>query len=202
MHKVVTASEIPEFAEGLAEENINVLKLQVGRTDFGFLYLTPDVYTLAWPGELDFKYIDETAQYFFTRQLDDEYSRHDRRTESYSTKVTLIVSDELKRFTFDESDQPPAYRAVLEEAELITFARYDFQLKQSPAAYSFSAESSQTGSRNERELAILLPRSEQFAKGLLTWMIRKHVSFSELKLGFDYHASYKNLIKIINDHSL
>lgn len=197
MTKQLTASLLPTPAEVDAGKVDNVLKLQVSDIDFGYLYITEENYTITWMGNLDFHYIDESAQYFFYRQLDELKSRFEFSIEKYTTCVSIIAADKLHRFKFKYSDNPQEYRTILDDPDQITFARYDFQLSSQPGVYCFSAEKAQDASSGGGELAILLPRHQPLAKGLLRWIVKNHISFKRLRLNFDYHYNYANLVKLI-----
>lgn len=186
MSKVITVREASTSAD--SDNDIVVFSVEVGPVHFGFLYLTSESYTLAWDGALDFRYLHEKAHFFLYKQSAFEFD-----LEDYDTRVALIVSNELKKFTYERSDQPNNLKALLDKPNQISFARYDFQLKSSTARYSFTAENPQATLSDHREVAVMLAREQPLSKRLLRWAVGNHVAFRDLKLGVDYHASFDNL---------
>jgi hypothetical protein len=194
--QLLTMSPVATPDEAPAENRLNVYQLQVGGIDFGYLFLSTESYTLTWPGELDFHYIDETAHYFLFRQLD-EIRSPNPSVEKHATDVSLVVGGDLKQFDFDQSPQRREYRTLLEEPDSIAFARYDFHLDKARHTYSFSAENRQHDPSSDGEMAILLPRSKVVAKGLFRWVIKNHAASRRLRLTIDFHNSYGELKRLL-----
>jgi hypothetical protein len=203
----ITLSKITDIVEDNAENHIEVFDLQVGPIQFGTLYLSSDSYTFTWDGTLEFNHIDDTAHNFFYKQLDylkstlnftQKYKRK-FSLEKYTTRVCFIVSDELIKFQFEYSDVPDDYKALVDDADQISFARYDFQFESAPFWCSLTAENPHGASYREREVAFSLPRSLPITKSLLWWIVKKHVSIRELKLRLNYHASEPILMNAITN---
>jgi hypothetical protein len=178
-------------------EQTDVYNLKVGEIDLGYLYLTGHNYTLTWDADFEFRHLQDFALAFLYRQLDVVKGFLNFRVIRHSTKVSLVSSNKLYRFAFSQTKCPDEYEALLSNPNSISFARYDFELESLPAIYSFTAENPYATPQGNREMAILLPRSQPLAKGLLNWIVINHIHYRELKHSFDLYSSYHKLATLI-----
>lgn len=198
MHKRLTVHRIKSPGEIDPNGNIDVFKIKFGEVDFSYLYLLEDVYTLAWTGSLDFKYLDDTARFFLYKQIDDlKPTFLNFSYQKYVTQVSLIVADKLIKYSYEYSRQPDEYRQILVQPKRIAFARYDFRIGSSPLSFSFTAENPEATPSGDSEIAVSLPRSRPLTKRLLRWIVGHHRSHNRLNLAVDYHNMPPALTKVI-----
>jgi hypothetical protein len=200
---ILTINElyVPGRGDDVSEGDIlGVYDLQIGAVAFGQLYVTEDDYTIAWPGNFDeFRYRNDNASHFITKQLDSDRGKLGLRTTGYEAKVTLVVERELRQFRFDSFEKPADYKELSEVGGDVTFARYDFDCRfeggdVSGAKYAFSTENPAAKSKDNGEMALLLSRTQPLALGLLRdWIADKHIHSRELKRALRDVNVHKNV---------
>ena len=199
MLEVVTYRNLTEPTEEIEEQGAQVYKLDVDNIPLGFLYLTPDSYTLAWNGLLDFRKVDDEARGFFYRQLDEQKkSFFEVSHYNHETKVSLIVKDRLLKYSLNDPEQLREYAELLRRDGAVSFIRYDFLVRESPLRFGFTAENPHGTPHDDCELAVMLPRSQPVTRSLLRWIISRHTLSRHLReLDIDLKASGDRLSELV-----
>lgn len=210
----LTTSEVyvPSDGDDVDEGDIvGIYDLHIGNVRFGQLYLTTENYTIVWPGNFEqFKYRNDNASHFIIRQMASDLRRSGWRVREYSARVLFVIYDEenkshrAHRFRFDSFESPEDYRPLLDFSDEVVFARYDFECHFEgdlpPASYAFTSENPQAKSKDNGEMALLLPRTHKLAMGLLREWADKHVHSRDLKHAlrnnFVYGEIYHGLMRI------
>ncbi len=183
MLEVINYQDLTGRAEEIEEHGAQVFKLEVESLHFGFLYLTPATYTLAWNGLLDFGRVDAEAAGFLYQRLDEQKKSFLEISHyRFETMVSLIIRDRLFKYTLNDPNQRNQYREMLRDGGSISFIRYDFIVRESPLRFSFTAENPHNTPANDCELAVMLPRSQPISEGLLRWVISHHASFQKQRI--------------------
>jgi hypothetical protein len=154
--------------------------LEVLGDRIALLYVTPEAYTLAWPGSIDFDKLEHEAGLAYRAALGLEpIDLRDRRRRKQVT-VSFIVpaaDDEVKlqEYHLGQHGEFRNYSATLSTPADIAFARYDFA--DSPKAepfFSFIAENKAVRGSDENEVAVKLLRSFQCSARLMEWIVGHH----------------------------
>jgi hypothetical protein len=182
-----------------------VYDLRIGTIAFGQLYLTAQNYTIVWPENRgEFLYRNDNASHFIIKQLENDRKKLGLRSTGYDTRVILVISRKIQQFRFKSFEKPGDYKQLLGASGEITFARYDFECNfegvEAMTRYAFSTEDPQAKSKDTGEMALLLPRTQPLAVGLLQWIASKHIHSRELKRALRepvvYSDVYHSLMKI------
>jgi hypothetical protein len=181
MAAVLRFEELQEFSKKNEELGRKAFLLDVFGERFGFLYINPVAYTLAWSGSIDFGGLHTEALYNLPRLIllqgfEFFFITGIRRI---AVTVSFILNNDnskLEEYHLENVEQWDAYMRALERPRSILFARYDIHTWEPEPSliYSFTAENSKSVEKDFGELAIKLPKSQQFSELLLEWIIHHH----------------------------
>jgi hypothetical protein len=172
--------------------------LRIGTIAFGQLYLTAQNYAIVWPQNRDeFRFKNDNASHFIIKQLDSDKNKLGLRSTGYDTRVILVISRKIRQFHFKSFEKPGDYEQLLGVSGEITFARYDFECNfegvEAMTRYAFSTDDPEAKSKDSGEMALLIPRTQPLAVGLLQWIANKHIHSRELKRALREPAVYSDV---------
>ncbi len=202
MSATLQFQEIEQFTKKNLALGRRAYLLNVSEIDFGFLYVSPKFYTLAWNSYIDFSFIDKTALYSLPTYLLSKENRWkiNEVNLAKATQVSLIfpgVSDELVQYDLSRPTDSFNYHLALKEIWKISFIRYDVR-SEPPFLYSLTAENPYFLSTQEGELAVKLPKTQLLTIDLLEWIIDHHPAGATLKNEVNLKTSSEVLSTLIN----
>lgn len=179
----VRVSEIVEFSKRYAELGRKAYRLELEETPFGFFYVGPRTYTLAWHGTINFSKLETQALEHLSSAISDGLTKLRAYKEETrdATRVSLIADNELFRYQLADPEDYSRYRTALEDPDIIAFARYDVSapwLTARPLEYSFTADNPRLLPPDTIELAVRLPRRQPISQSLIAWAIKHHAAAS------------------------
>jgi hypothetical protein len=200
--EILQFQEIEHFTKKNLALGRKAYLLNVSEVDFGFLYVSPEFYTLAWNSNTDFSLIDKTALYSLPTYLPSKENRWKINEVNLAkvTKVSLIfpgASDELVQYNLSSPADSFKYHLALKEVWKISFIRYDVR-SEPPFLYSFTAENPYFSPTQEGELAIKLPKSQLLTMDLLGWIMDNHTAGGTLENEVDLKTSSEKISTLVN----
>ncbi|HEX6746603.1 MAG TPA: hypothetical protein VF092_04850 [Longimicrobium sp.] len=177
--------------------------LDAGGRAFGFLYVTPSSYTLAWDGSVDFAAIEQKAieSLAVSTGLGSQLASGRRMISVFEyARASMIFRvecgwDQLIEFRLDDPADYAAYCEALRHSRELLFARYDFHDSQL-MEYSFIAQNP-LHPTDERELAIILPAHRPCSAELLRWITSHHTAFAQEHSRVDFTISAQTICQLV-----
>lgn len=205
MRELVRPQEISRFPTHPGEIESKAFKINIiGKPLFRF-HVNPESYTLVWKGKLQFSRIDQEV----LQDLAQRVHRNIDRSKAWphptsAANVSFIIgreSSELLQFDLGNTADHSTYRRLLQYPDQIAFARYDVldEVSWEPIEYSFTSENFRMYDHGS-ELAIKLPRSRSWSKGIIDWVLEHHTDnvFIERALG---RGKPERLLRVLNSWS-
>ncbi len=172
----VQPKEVVAFSETHPDENF--YQLEVGGAPLGYCYRSPEVFTVGWPGVVDFSSLHREA----LKRLPSSLGESDgSRDIVRSTTVGLILkAEELEEFELGDTEQYTQYKDALKHPDDISFARYDIH-DTAAGTLTFTADNPRWHSSRAGEMTIQLPRARRWPDGLAQWVVDHHQAADVLK---------------------
>lgn len=154
-------------------------RLELG-IPFGCMHVSPVVFTLTWPGSLDFKQLDDELLGRLSRRVAGVQVPRERLYDA--TVASFMVAEDIVTYRLNDLRDLEQYNGLLAQPTEISFARYDIgaEREEPMFAYSVTAENQQFLPNRQAEIAIQLPRKQRFSEELCKWVLRHHIDGSEL----------------------
>jgi len=203
MGSIPQYKELTDFSKRNAELGRRAYLLDVGTLPFGFLYVSPAIYTIAWNGALDFSQLESEALYNLPMHLSPEkiqLSPEEPKIRS-GTEASLVLSgefDKLVTYYLGNPTQYAEYRMALQNPGNVSFARHDVYNTWGGPLYSFTAENPQRVPTSDSELAVKLLKSHPFSINLLDWILARHAQGELLRSELDRESSVVFLLDLID----
>jgi hypothetical protein len=187
--------EVPGYANKHPGLKDQAYLLEVLGDHIGLLYVTPEAYTLAWPGSVDFGKLEHEAGLAFRAALGLEPIdlRDDQQRKQVTVSFILpVAKDEVKlhEYHLGQEREFKDYSVIVRAPADIAFARYDFA--DSPRAepfFSFISENKAVRGSDDNEVAVKLLRSTQCSTELLEWIVGHHHDSPRLRSHVDLARS-------------
>lgn len=205
-------AEIKEPARPQVPPSDRAFLLSCGELQFGFLYVTPRHYVLAWPGIFDMLQLEAEALSSLPARLNTAKvylsGEKEKRVPDTLVRVSLIIShydktsldyeDSLNRYQLADNSDKIRYIAALHPAQSIMFARYDVS-RQGIAGpqflYAFTVDNYQRSIYTKGELSFKVPATEIISAELLMWVINHH-TFLKLLYNVDMNQFQEVLTEL------